>query len=82
MEVRTLPSPLADQTISRIVAELGNNVNMRSSALLEKRFTISMRGDVLCKHIYFWQLYWCLMEMLVTRYIKLWDLKIFWKSSN
>ena len=27
-----IPSPLADRTTSRIVAELGKNVNVRSSA--------------------------------------------------
>ena len=32
LEVRALPSPLADQPTSIIVAELGMNVNVRSSA--------------------------------------------------
>ena len=43
--VRAPPSPLADQTTSRIGAELGKNVNVR----FEERFAISVRGGGLCK---------------------------------
>ena len=39
--------PYADPTTSRMVAELGKNVNVRSS--LGKRIAISVQGNVLCK---------------------------------